>query len=211
MTRPVVFVFARAPIMGAVKSRLARDIGVVAATRFHRLTLNGLCRQLVADPRFEVRLATTPRPALHDDGLWPRGIARFDQGQGDLGRRMISVLRSAGTRPSLLLGSDIPDARPEHILQALRLLAGCRHVLGPVRDGGYWLVGARHPESLPLRVLDGVRWSSSHALQDTVERLGDCALLPRPLTDVDDGSSYRATAASGSRRWRIAEAEHSDA
>ena len=194
MAKPVVFVFARAPQYGAVKSRLARDIGTLAATRFYRHCLTSLLRRLSRDPRFDVVLATTPRRALLEDGLWPTHLARIDQGRGDLGQRMVRVLRSAGHRPALQIGSDIPDARSDHLIDALRLLGPSDFALGPVHDGGYWLIGARHPWRLRDRVLDGVRWSTSHALADTsvcLSSTGRVACLGSTLFDVDDGATLR--------------------
>lgn len=71
----------------------------------------------------------------------------------------------------------------------MRGLARARFVLGPTEDGGYWLIGARMPWQVTPRLLDGVRWSSRHALADTRARLGDVALLGETLSDVDDGES----------------------
>ncbi|MEL7093694.1 MAG: hypothetical protein AAFN94_18385, partial [Pseudomonadota bacterium] len=51
--------------------------------------------------------------------------------------------------------------------------------------GGYWLIGFRHPHRLLLGLLDGVRWSSEHALADTVARLPGRVALIDMLNDVD--------------------------
>lgn len=104
--------------------------------------------------------------------------------------RMVRVLRCAGSRPAIVIGSDIPDANVGLVLDAVRALGKRRFVLGPTQDGGYWLIGARHPASLARRQLDGVRWSTSHALADTVAKLRDVSLLSRTLMDVDDGRDY---------------------
>lgn len=194
MAKPVVFVFARAPHYGAVKSRLARDIGRLAAMRFYRHCLSTLLRRLSQDSRFDVALATTPRRALLEHGLWPDMFPRIDQGRGDLGQRMVRVLRAAGHRPALLIGSDIPAARASHLVDGVRLLGRADFVLGPVDDGGYWLIGARHPSRLRRDILDGVRWSTQHALSDSTRclaRAGRIELLSETLTDVDDGASLR--------------------
>ncbi|MEQ1754797.1 MAG: DUF2064 domain-containing protein [Micropepsaceae bacterium] len=195
MARPIVFVFARAPLYGTVKSRLARDIGSLETIRFYRRTLSETCRRLSLDPRIELRLATTPHAALHQEGLWPRRVSRIDQGRGDLGQRMISVLKSVQCGPAIVIGSDIPDARPGHIAEAVRLLGSSPYVLGPVHDGGYWLIGARHPSTLRKDALKGVRWSTPFAMQDTRDKLGSVALLATTLTDVDDAASLKPVAA----------------
>ena len=184
--RPLVIVFARAPRLGRVKTRLARGIGAGAALHFHRLTLATLLRRIARDRRWETRIAATPdREASRGRG-WPTRIALARQGGGDLGRRMLRALAGAGRRPVAIFGADVPDLDAPRLARALRLLAAHDAVLGPSGDGGYWLIGWRGSRPSP-RLLDGVRWSSSHALADTRARLGGrrVALADR-LDDVDD-------------------------
>jgi rSAM/selenodomain-associated transferase 1 len=188
MAKPLVVIFARAPRYGAVKTRLARDIGAGEALRFYKRTLDRVVRLVRADARFDIALAHTPD---HErDGL-PLGIRLIGQGPGDLGQRMVRALRSAGNRPAVVIGSDIPDVSAAHIRDAFALLGRKPFALGPVRDGGYWLIGAKHPLRMPLNILAGVRWSSASAMQDTIERLQDVARVDDMLDDVDDGAAYR--------------------
>jgi uncharacterized protein len=191
MARPLVVIFARAPRYGAVKTRLARDIGATDTLRFYKRTLDRLVRRLRRDARFEVALAITPDHACA--GL-PRGLALSGQGHGDLGQRMVRALRRAGRRPAMVIGSDVPGITAAHIQAAIAALGRRPYVLCPARDGGYWLIGARHPSLMRSDALAGVRWSSPHAMQDTIERLGDVALLDDVLDDVDDGQAYRRAA-----------------
>ena len=80
-------VMARAPRLGAVKRRLARDLGDLAAWRFYRITAGRLLRALSADPRWRTWLALTPdRAARVRRGLWPATCALRPQGQGEIGR-----------------------------------------------------------------------------------------------------------------------------
>src|SRR6202035_4265954 len=83
--KDTVIVFARAPRLGTVKRRLARDIGDRAALRFHMATLTALLRDLLACRRFDVLLAVTPDRACV---RLPVRVRRIGQGGGDLGRRM---------------------------------------------------------------------------------------------------------------------------
>ncbi|MBP6013346.1 MAG: TIGR04282 family arsenosugar biosynthesis glycosyltransferase [Alphaproteobacteria bacterium] len=194
MAKPLVVIFARAPRYGAVKTRLARDIGSAEAIRFYRRTLFDLARRIGGDPRFETVVATTPDSAAQIHGIWPPQLRVARQGHGDLGRRMMRALRGAGARPAVVIGSDVPGITSRHLIVAFRSLGRAPFVLGPARDGGFWLIGARRPSCLRLETLDGVRWSSSTTMQETIERLGPVDVLPLVLEDVDDGETFRMVA-----------------
>jgi rSAM/selenodomain-associated transferase 1 len=185
--RRTVIVFARAPALGAVKRRLARDIGPLAALRFYRATTAALLRRLCRDRRWETVVALTPdRAALRGGNV--------RQGAGDLGKRMARALRRPGLR--LIVGSDIPGIRPMHIARAFHSLAAHDFVFGPATDGGYWLVGTRL-SALPPGVFRGVRWSTRHALADTLGTIPThlrVAMID-PLDDVDDGAAWRRATA----------------
>lgn len=193
MAKPLVVIFARAPLYGAVKTRLARDIGAAEAIRFYRRTLFGLVLRLARDPRFETVIAATPDGAV-TAGIWPKQARVTGQGDGDLGRRMMRVLKSAGARPAVVIGSDIPGITASQMNSAFRALGREPFVLGPARDGGYWLIGARHPSRLRLETLDCVRWSSATTMRETIDRLGSVEVLPQVLDDVDDGEAFRRIA-----------------
>ena len=189
MRRPLVIVFAKAPRLGAVKTRLARDIGEAPARRFQRRTTEALLARLAREARFEVRLAVTPDEMARRGRWWPARLRREGQGAGDLGRRMARALRGPWPRPVVVVGSDIPGLGPAQLLAAFRALAASDVVLGPAADGGYWLVGARDP-ALLHRLFRNVRWSGPHARDDTLANLpaGRRVALLETLEDVDDGA-----------------------
>jgi hypothetical protein len=185
-------VFARAPVLGAVKRRLAAGIGMFAARRFHRETTRELLRRIGRDPRWEVHLAVTPDASALQGRFWPETVPRFPQRAGDLGQRMARAMRRFPHRPVVLVGSDIPDIAARHIEQAFTALGRGDLVFGPASDGGYWLVGAREA-GMVRRLFRDVRWSGPHALADTVANAGSrkVALLTE-LSDVDDVRDYSA-------------------
>lgn len=188
--RPLVIVFARVPQLGRVKTRLARGIGATAALRFYRLSLTATLRHLARDPRFDLRIAATPaRARARQFGIsLPARIDIVAQRAGHLGRRMLGALRDAGRRPAVIVGCDIPDLDAVAVIEALRALAAAQVVLGPARDGGYWLIGWRGAPPSP-RLLDGVRWSTDAAMSDTLARLGARRVArARLLADVDDAA-----------------------
>ncbi len=190
MTRHLV-IFARAPQAGRVKRRLARDIGALAAARFYRATLDMTIRRLTADRRWTVWLFVTPDDSLGHP-MW-RSLRRRPQGRGDLGSRMRRPFDLLPAGPVVLVGSDIPALRPHHIARAFVLLGRHDLVFGPASDGGYWLIGSRRVRPLPCALFDGVRWSTRHALADTL-----ATIPPRysvgfadMLDDVDDAADLR--------------------
>lgn len=188
-----VVVFARAPVLGAVKTRLAAAIGDAAAMRFHVATTAAILRRLARDRRWDTVLAATPDRLARRARFGPLSVARVPQGGGDLGRRMARALAPArACAPVIVVGSDIPALRAGHVARAIAALAGHDLVFGPAEDGGYWLVGARHGASA-RGLFRNVRWSGPHALADTLGNVPAhrrVALLEK-LADVDDGASFR--------------------
>jgi len=190
--RDTVVVFARAPRLGRVKRRLAREIGARAAWRFHVSTLTSLLRALVAERRFRTVLAITPD---HARFRLPVRVARLPQGAGDLGGRMHRAFRRFPRGRVALVGCDIPDAGPADALAAFRALGRAQAAFGPAADGGYWLV-AMSPRR-PARPFAAVRWSSEHALADTLANFaGRKVALLRTLHDVDTAEDWRRLRAS---------------
>ncbi|MGE0850529.1 MAG: TIGR04282 family arsenosugar biosynthesis glycosyltransferase [Hyphomicrobiaceae bacterium] len=182
---------ARAPAAGRVKTRLARELGTGAATRFARHALHTLLLRVGRDQRWQTFVAATPDASV-TERCWPCKASRMPQGRGNLGQRMQRLMRRAPPGPAVIIGTDIPGIRAEHIARAFRLLGSHDAVFGPAADGGYWLVGLRR---LP-RVLGpfaGVRWSTPHALADTLANLeGRTVAFVASLDDVDDARALRA-------------------
>ncbi len=192
-------VFVKTPRLGRVKSRLAADIGAVAAAGFQRRTTEAVLRRLAGDPRWRCRLAVTPDRDAGAGAPWPPGwptrCPRFPQGPGDLGARMERALSGLPPGPAVIVGTDVPDIRPGHVWAAFRALGSHDAVFGPSFDGGYWLVGLRRRPRI-LGIFGGVRWSTEHALADTMANLGEglTAAVLETLIDIDDGASLE--------RWR---------
>ncbi len=185
-------VFAKAPRMGRVKTRLARDIGDVQAWGFYRQALISLLRRL-DDPRWQLVLGIAPDAAVNDP-TWPPHLPRFAQGTGDLGQRMQRAFDIRAPGPVVIIGADIPGIRPCHIAAAFRALGNHDAVFGPADDGGYWLVGQRRQPRIRQMFAD-VRWSGPHALSDTKRNLQDARIAALDvLSDIDDGTDFD--------RWR---------
>lgn len=190
-------IFVKEPKLGQVKTRLARDIGAVAAVHFYRRTMERVVRRLARDPRWRTWLAIMPDKAVFARRRWPAGPGRLKQGPGDLGQRMGRAFRALPPGPAVIVGSDIPDIEPRHVARAFRALGSADAVFGPAEDGGYWLVGSRRRPRVSDLFAD-VRWSSAHALADTLRNLaGASVAFLDTLDDVDDGAAFSRAARSG--------------
>lgn len=174
----------KAPVAGQVKTRLARETGTVRATQFYRHTAAALIARLAPSRHWRTILAVAPDNASVP-ACWRRGVARWEQGRGGLGQRMQRILDRAPPGPVIIVGTDIPAIRPAAIAAAFAALGRADAVVGPAADGGYWLVGLRRTPRV-LRPFADVRWSTRHALTDTLANLaGRPVARAATLSDVD--------------------------
>jgi len=178
--RPRLVVFAKAPLIGLAKTRLARRLGRAQAARVYRAMTARILRQ-TADPRWDTILAVTPdgwtRRTLP---VWPAGVPRTPQGGGDLGARQARAFTRGMT---VVIGTDAPDVRARDIAQAFNALRRNRAVIGPAEDGGYWLLGLKRPAESGL--FSGVPWSSPQTMAELRSRLPHPVKLLRQLADLD--------------------------
>ncbi len=101
---------------------------------------------------------------------------------------MASIARRLPPGPVIIVGCDIPDITAAHIAKAFRALGRHDAVFGPATDGGYWLVGLRRRPCF-TDPFGKVRWSTPHALGDTLANLaGRSVATIETLSDVDDGA-----------------------
>lgn len=195
-------VLAKAPRLGAVKSRLARGIGPLAAWRFYRRTLGDVLRRLAgtrnSSRRWQVWLAITPDGFAANSRFWPAGVNLVGQGPGDLGARMARPMQELPPGPVVVVGADVPDISGPLIAQAFEALERSDVVVGPATDGGYWLIGLRRRPAPVTRLRPGlfrhVRWSGPQALADTLAGLDRRLEVSRiaTLSDIDAAEDLAA-------------------
>ncbi len=196
-----LIIFTRTAKLGAVKRRLAAEIGALAALRFHLAMQAQLMQRIGNDRRWQTWIAATP-------DVRPRNNF-INQGRGDLGQRMARCFRALPHGPAVLIGSDIPGITRAHIARAFSSLGRNDAVFGPASDGGYWLAGLKRlrPLSGPYgkNLFSGVRWSGPHALSDTVMNLSKNTriALMDTLSDVDTAADYDCWRLCSSRRGMI--------
>lgn len=191
---PCLVIMAKEPVLGRVKTRLARETGAVGATRFFRVNLALTLARLASGTRWETHLAVTPDGAVASR-FFAHSTTRVAQGGGDLGARIEKLAKARSDVPVVIVGADIPGIRANDIRSAFAALAGSDCVLGPSGDGGYWLIGfaARAGRRVAL---DGIRWSTRHALADTRAALKDRSIaVVGAKDDVDDAADLARLAA----------------
>lgn len=183
-----VIVFARAPLPGRAKTRLAPALGAWGAARLQaRLTERALATA-IASRCGAVELHCTPR-TTHPFFLREQrklGISLKRQSGHDLGERMHRALLAAlrKYRYVILIGVDSPALRAAELRRALRLLrSGCDVVLAPAEDGGYALIACRRA---PRAIFERIAWGEDRVCRQTVERLTRLRLRWQTLRTVWD-------------------------
>ena len=167
-----VLIFAKAPVPGAVKTRLIPVLGVEGAAQLAERLIGWCVDMAVAAGVGPVELWCTP-DAAHPAILAMaarHGVRLAVQGEGDLGERMARALAEAlGRHPrALLIGTDCPSFELADLPQAATWLAqGQDAVFGPVEDGGYWLIGLTRPQPA---LFEGITWSTGGVMAATRER-----------------------------------------
>lgn len=195
MSPPRLVVFARYPVSGKTKTRLIERLGPQGAAQLQdRMTRHTLSQAeefaRSGGARVEVYFTGSDRSAMSDH--YGDRFDYIEQGEGGLGERLTrAALAQDGS--VIIIGSDCPDLTAPLLQQAAARLAEHDLVLGPSLDGGYYLIGMRHPRR---ELFTGIDWSTDRVAAQTIDaaqRLGlTCALLER-LSDIDrpeDLSAY---------------------
>jgi rSAM/selenodomain-associated transferase 1 len=178
------------PRAGRVKTRLGQEIGHIRAAWWMRHRLAALVRNVTA-PGWDTLLAVAPDTAIRSPML-PR-LPRLAQGPGDLGARMARVLRVLPPGPVLIIGADIPAITRAHIAAGFARLGDHDAVIGPATDGGFWAIGLKRSGAVPAGLFANVRWSTPHAMADTLASLPYCGIARLPeLQDVDVAADLHA-------------------
>ncbi len=186
---PRLYLFTRYPTPGRTKTRLIPALGASGAARLHRRLVRQTLETLADFQRqtnVDCRIRYDGAGAAAMIGWLGLGWCCEPQGEGDLGQRMAAAVaadESSGAR--VIIGSDCPGITPAHLDAAFRSLEHHDLVLGPAADGGYWLIGLRHP--CP-ELFVGVNWGTERVLSQTLaiaRAQGLRTHLLETLTDID--------------------------
>lgn len=177
-----IAIFVKTPTLSPFKTRLAAAIGAKNAQKFYHLSLDAV-RETVQDSDASPHWAVAEKHGLGDP-LW-QDFPRLHTGDGNLGKRQHHVYESllATHQQVLLIGADAPQLSVELIHSAINELQVHDFVVGPARDGGYYLFGGKR--STPQSIWTSVPWSTSVTREALEGQLPTTPVHLPMLTDVD--------------------------
>ncbi len=191
-----LIVFTRYPEQGTTKTRLIPALGEKGAADFQRKMVEhtvalamplSTSREVTVEIRYD-----GGSDRMMKDWLGPNFVYR-PQGRGDLGARMKRSFEDAfseGVDTAVMVGTDIPELSPATLQKAFDVLNQKDLVLGPAKDGGYYLIGLKRnvqPRYL-TELFSGIVWGKGDVLEKTLgtaRRIGLRHSLLEELEDVD--------------------------
>ncbi|MCK5404359.1 MAG: TIGR04282 family arsenosugar biosynthesis glycosyltransferase [Desulfobulbaceae bacterium] len=185
-----VLLFSRYPEPGRTKKRLIDSLGAQGAAELQR-RMTELAVEKGTQLARERRVSLSVYFEGGDSGLMEKWLGPGTyrpQGPGDLGERMRCAFDRAfeeGAQRVIIVGTDCPSLSLEIMTQALDRLQDHELVIGPARDGGYYLIGLQKP--LP-QLFSNVPWGTDRVLAKTLSRANRLDLsfiLLEELSDVD--------------------------
>jgi hypothetical protein len=175
---------AKHPVVGRVKTRLARVLGDDRACALYRAFVLDLADRLARLP-YPVTWAYWPATAPFAT-LLPGATVEPQNGK-NLGARMAHAVDTAlarGATAVVVIGADVPHVPAATLDDAVHALAGDADlVLGPAADGGYYLIGLRAPA--PALFAD-IAWGTAEVLAITLDRAGRLGLRTTVLPSTFD-------------------------
>ncbi|MDA0317225.1 MAG: TIGR04282 family arsenosugar biosynthesis glycosyltransferase [Bacteroidetes bacterium] len=184
MSNPLIMVFVRNPELGRVKTRLAKSIGDQAALETYKI-LSKHTSKIINEIDSDQLIFYSDK--IQDNDIWTATNCKKQiQTKGDLGQKMLAAFQygfSLGYQKILIIGSDLYSLRPKHIESAFEQLENYDVVIGPVLDGGYYLLGLNF---IIPKIFKQKQWSTSSVLKETLSDLKEFNVnLLEPLNDID--------------------------
>jgi len=193
--RIALAVFSKAPVAGVAKTRLTPRLGAEGATALQRMLTRKTLATAIAADIGPVSLWCAPDqnhpffPECHREFA----VSLHPQRGADVGARMSNAFCAilANHAGVVLIGTDCPVFRPDHLRDAATALAaGSEAVFCPAEDGGYVLIGLTRAEP---KLFSGMRWGTGGVMDETRTRLGELGWHWRELEtlwDVDRPADY---------------------
>lgn len=188
-----LIIFLKHPEPGKVKTRLAEVIGGQRAAEIYSSMAERIVTQLSACPEYRTVLQYHPAEKENEIRDWlgtANSELRAQSGEslGDKLSNAFETVFSEDTERALVIGTDCIDIKVDHLKEAFSFLDDYDAVIGPARDGGYYLLGLRAYDS---RIFGKIDWSTGLVLSQTIERLNSLSLsyiFLEELIDIDTAS-----------------------
>ncbi len=180
----LLIIFTKNPERGKVKTRLARDIGDQRALEIYKFLLE---HSYTITSSLQISKRVYYSEEIASDDLWDNDDfeKRLQKGE-DLGIRMENAFREGfrdGFKRVIIIGSDLYEIETNDLLMAFSELENHNYVIGPARDGGYYLLGMN---SLNSDIFKNKKWSTSTVFQETLENMeGSTIKQLRIQNDID--------------------------
>lgn len=180
----LLIIFTRNPELGKVKTRLAKDIGEEAALDIYTTLLHHTVK---VTKNLQVRKSVWYSDRIAISDIWDaQAYDKYLQEGSDLGKRMENAFKSAfaeGYQKVVIIGSDLYDLSTSNLSEAFSQLTDHEVVLGPAKDGGYYLLGMN---SLIPSIFSNKNWGNDSVLKDTLEDLKSQKIFfLETLNDID--------------------------
>ncbi|WMX16591.1 MULTISPECIES: TIGR04282 family arsenosugar biosynthesis glycosyltransferase [unclassified Aureispira] len=182
----LLMIFAKNPILGTAKTRLAASVGDKKALEIYQFLLQHTAH-LTAAANGDKRVFYSNHIAS-DDAFSDKQFSKTLQEKGDLGKKMqagFEVAFADNYERVLIIGSDCYELTTEIINQAFEALLNHDFVIGPAKDGGYYLLGMRRLEPA---IFQNKAWSTEGLYQATINDFNtlNYSFVELPLlSDVD--------------------------
>lgn len=184
MKNNALILFVRNPLLGKVKTRLAKTIGDIEALQVYKELLLHTMEQTVKVSCDKFLFYDTE---VVTDDIWPaQHFTKYVQEGLDLGQRMENAFQklfTLGYKNAVIIGSDLFDLKSNHIESAFQQLVENDVVIGPAEDGGYYLLGLK--KVFPS-IFKDKEWGTSSVLEQTLKDIVNCKVsLLETLNDID--------------------------
>jgi len=182
-----VIIFIKNAVAGKVKTRLAATIGIEKAMIVYDLLIkhtNQIVQNIVADKYIFYDSYIDPNDRWGNSEVYKK----LQKGN-DLGQRMSNAFKDLfddGYRNIIIIGSDCPELTTDLMEKAFDKLFSSDVVIGPAKDGGYYLLGMKN---LHKDLFKDVDWSTDKVLGQTLltcKKLNLSTFLLPELSDIDD-------------------------
>ena len=215
-----VIIFLKYPEPGKVKTRLAKDIGDEKACAIYKLLAENVIKNILTkNPgTYDVHFFFTPADRETEIRTWLKPILNDNQGiktqfrtqeGSNLGERMSNafkeILQEKDYKKCIIIGTDCLEIDITLIEDAFEILKGKDIVIGPCKDGGYYLLGMSRTVPVSFKqgfvpeLFEDIDWSTDRVFNQTMEKIQKnnlyCGVL-KTLADIDtqeDFYRYKST------------------